>query len=130
MDLTKLPLVFVVKVIWSETGGHLYGHRAKQWFFINDFKDVSHIYRFFQGAVKTEPNCYDIAIYQDGYNLKDHFVKFVWNPEKDKWDMSECIADVWVWVYDFFNCENFNKYFRGISKEKENFYNILIKRIK
>lgn len=128
MDLSKLPTVFVVKMVWTGTEWHLYGYH-KKWFFIFDFKDVTQVYDFFERISKSSENFYDICIYSGRHDLKDNYVRITWDVEKDKWVMHKYIGNHWAYTYDFFNCENFNLYFKGVSQEKENFYNIRIKKI-
>lgn len=129
MDLSKLPTVFVVKMVWVEKEWHMYGHKDGKWFFIFDFTDVAQVYDFFERISKKSQNYYDICIYKEGHNFKDNFVRIIWSVEKDKWVMHKYIGNHWAYTYEFFNCENFNHYFKNISQEKENFYNIRIKKI-
>lgn len=51
-----------------------------------------------------------------------------WSEGDDKWHMYIRARGKEFFIYDFFHCENFDKYFKGLDRSKDNHYTIGIKR--
>ena len=54
-------------------------------------------------------------------------VKMVWVESENKWRM---IAPNGFFLYDFFDCENVNKFFETLAKDKEKHFEITCREVK
>ncbi len=56
------------------------------------------------------------------------FIKIKWSEGDDKWHMLTDEGEG-KFIYDFFDCDNFNKFFDHPDKKKEELYVVEIKRM-